>query len=708
MSNSQVTGVDNSGLGTGGPLGKARVSGQTALGHRSTSEEPLDCLESDTPSESNEWELTRSWEWEEPGPLVDHQIVDVQERLKQHLPFWTEVLKASPTVVDWIQCGYRLPLQFTPIPYEQNNHKSTKEHFEFVTDSVKELLTNRCVHEVKEKPLVCSPLSVVTNHEGKFRLVLNLRHLNQFLRRDHFKYEDFRTAMLMLNKDDFLMKFDLKSDYHHLDIFGVHQPYLGFSWEMEGARKYFVFTVLPFGLSSACYAFTKLLRPLIGYWRGQGLRVVLYLDDGIMAVRGEDVAKRVSVQVQNDLGKAGLVVNKAKSQWAPARILVWLGFEKNLGLTKLVIPEPKLRATCNLLQSLVERPTVPAKALASAIGKVISMSMALGPIARLMTRSLYTILNTRQSWCSRLQLSVEAKNELEFWLSKIGNFNGQDLWPKPSAVRVVFSDASDSGYGGYMVEHGGCIANGQWTREEAQQSSTWRELRVVRLVFESFGPQLQNERVKWFTDNQNVVRIVLCGSKKPILQQEALAVFDASVKARILLKPEWIPREENEIADYISRIVDYDDWSLNPLIFKELDAFWGPHTIDRFADWHNNHIHRFNSRYYCPGTEAVDTFTCDWGHENNWWCPPLFLIPRLLKHSRLTKAQGTLIIPRWVSAPFWPLLFPDGTSPAASVEGIRELPRIEGLFLEGHSGCNLFTGIPNTPVMALRLKFDQV
>ena len=68
MSNSQVTGVDNSGLGTGGPLGKARVSGQTALGHRSTSEEPLDCLESDTPSESNEWELTRSWEWRNLGP----------------------------------------------------------------------------------------------------------------------------------------------------------------------------------------------------------------------------------------------------------------------------------------------------------------------------------------------------------------------------------------------------------------------------------------------------------------------------------------------------------------------------------------------------------------------------------------------------------------------------------------------------------------
>jgi len=51
-------------------------------------------------------------------------------------------------------------------------------------------------------------------------------------------------------------------------------------------------------------------------------------------------------------------------------------------------------------------------------------------------------------------------------------------------VRVVFSDASDTGFGGYTVEHGGLIANGQWSREVAQQSSTWRELRAVRLVLE--------------------------------------------------------------------------------------------------------------------------------------------------------------------------------------------------------------------------------
>ena len=54
------------------------------------------------------------------------------------------------------------------------------------------------------------------------------------------------------------------------------------------------------------------------------------------------------------------------------------------------------------------------------------------------------------------------------------------------------------------------------------------------------------------------------------------------------MEPEWIPREENQIADYISafsRIVDHNDWMLNPLVFEELDALW---TVDRIADGYNS------------------------------------------------------------------------------------------------------------------------
>lgn len=106
-----------------------------------------------------------------------------------------------------------------------------------------------------------------------------------------------------------------------------------------------------------------------------------------------------------------------------------------------------------------------------------------------------------------------------------------------------------------------------------------------------------------------------------------------------------------------------------------------------------------------PGLEAVGTFTCDWSTENNWWCPPIYLVPRVLKHAKVTKAKGTLIIPQWISAPYWPLLFPNGWDPANFVSDLLELPTSEELFLPGQLGSNLFEGLPNTPVLALRLEF---
>ena len=66
--------------------------------------------------------------------------------------------------------------------------------------------------------------------------------------------------------------------------------------------NFFQFTVLPFGLLTACYAFTKLLRPLVKYLCSQGLRALLYLDDGIIAVEGKEAALRASHKVRADRG----------------------------------------------------------------------------------------------------------------------------------------------------------------------------------------------------------------------------------------------------------------------------------------------------------------------------------------------------------------------------------------------------------------------
>ena len=71
-----------------------------------------------------------------------------------------------------------------------------------------------------------------------------------------------------------------------------------------------------------------------------------------------------------------------------------------------------------------------------------------------MNRQLYTLTSTRYFWCHILEISAEARFELQFWAEQLEKFNGQDIWHSPSTIRFVYSDASDTGYGGYMIVNG--------------------------------------------------------------------------------------------------------------------------------------------------------------------------------------------------------------------------------------------------------------
>ena len=88
----------------------------------------------------------------------------------------------------------------------------------------------------------------------------------------------------------------------------------------------------------------------------------------------------------------------------------------------------------------------------------------------------------------------------------------------------------------------------------------------------------------------------------------------------------------------------------------------GPISIDRFADQQNAKHERFNSKYHCPKSEGVDAFTKDWSGQINLLVPPIFLIPKTIRHL-LTSKKGTigiLVAPLWPSATYWPMVAPGG------------------------------------------------
>ena len=126
---------------------------------------------------------------------------------------------------------------------------------------------------------------------------------------------------------------------------------------------------------------------------------------------------------------------------------------------------------------------------------ILSIAVGPGPVSKLITRSWYAVLNTWHSWDDMIPLSSETLDEFGI-ICNLQEYESQPLWYQPGAVQVVYSDVSDTGFGGYTVEHGHYIAHGHWDPIDTQQSFTWRELCAMRLVFQ---PKLHNYRVKWFT-----------------------------------------------------------------------------------------------------------------------------------------------------------------------------------------------------------------
>ena len=276
----------------------------------------------------------------------------VKGRLKSSLNFWVETLDASDFVLDMIRRGYRLPFAEYPSQCFLKNNRSALKHPGFVAEAITELLSNGCIVEHYVPPFCVNPLTVA---EGKkLRLVIDLRHVNSYLVKPKFKYEDLRSLSQVLDEGHWFFTWDLMSGYHHLDICPDHQKYLGFAWPFSGVVRYFTFAVLPFGLSSACFCFTKLMRPLVRRWRSMGHNSFIYLDDGFGSQPDKCSATAASFIQRKELSLSGLLCNEEKSHWAQMQIGEWLGFVMDSISMSFRIPEKKVSKLKGLLDFAIQ------------------------------------------------------------------------------------------------------------------------------------------------------------------------------------------------------------------------------------------------------------------------------------------------------------------------------------------------------------------
>ena len=557
--------------------------------------------------------------------------ISVKGRLFSSLKFWKDNLKAPKFVLNIISQGYSLPLLTLPPPFFAKNNRSSLDIRKFVETEIDNYLKKGYIHEIKNISYCCNPLTVAG--ERKPRLVLDLRHVNNFLNVTSFKYEDLKVVSDLLDKNDYFTSYDLISGYFHIDINPHHFKYLGFQWTFsDGKTKNYQFSVLVFGLASACYVFTKVTKPLVKHWRLLGMRIAVYLDDGFNIASSYRLSQEKTSIMVNDLSRAGFLINYKKSNLVPSQIGEWVGTTINSVNMSYAVPTRKVESLKhNLLSVMSKTAKVSARILSNITGRISSMHLPLGPITRLMTRSIYADIGNQPHWDSLFQPSKECRSELTFWLINIDETNGYAIKPCPTTSQILFTDASEHSYGGYVLKRLGKIeCHGRFESHERGESSTKRELLAIKYCVQSFAEKIRHEAINIRTDNQGAARILEIGSPKPHLQDIALDIFGLCIKNDIRLHPTWIPRELNKHADYISKLVDTDDWSIDIATYKAITKVFGYPDVDRFADNLNKKVEVFNSKFFCPGSSAVDCFTEDWSHspapDNKTQFPVLFFI----------------------------------------------------------------------------------
>ena len=232
------------------------------------------------------------------------------------------------------------------------------------------------------QPYLVSPLGIVFKRSNnKPRMIFDARYLNSHIIIPSFKYEDLGFCHHYMQPGDYMVVTDYHSGYHHCDLHPDFWEYFGVEWE----GHFYVFTSLPFGLASACWAFTKITRELLHKWRKTGHRCSGFIDDNIHCGTYFGLRTFVKNTLIPDTEKAGFLFN-----------------DKN-------------NCSVHTLEKLA--------------GNLASMHWAFGPLSRLMTMSLYSDINSAPSRFVRIRLSETSIADINFWLCGFDRYNGfNPIW----------------------------------------------------------------------------------------------------------------------------------------------------------------------------------------------------------------------------------------------------------------------------------------
>lgn len=578
-------------------------------------------------------------------------------KLKYCVPKWQRITR-DPAVLEAVT-GYCInfdqkPFQ-TRVPSEINFNS---DQWQIVDEEVSVLLQKGAIvessHETDE---FISTIFIVAKPNGKYRPVINLRFLNEFVHYDHFKQETFKVVLELLQENDFMASIDLRDAYFSVPIHSSYQKYLKFSWN----GILYKFVCLPFGLRSAPFLYTKILKPVYAFFRQQNIRCSYYIDDSLDMNKDSSVCRANTVNMINTLEGLGFTINWEKSVLVPTQRIKFFGFIIDSVQFKIFLTEEKVQKVFLKAGKLMENGVIVIRELASFIGLVINAFHAVlqAPMHyRDLERDKIRGLGSSMDFDNTIVLSRDGVHELQWWLKNIRSCNGKDIRPKPVNI-TCRTDASLLGWGGVDISDQS-YANGRWNVGESENSINFLELKAMFYTLQSLYDSRCDVHIEIQSDNVCAVTYVndMGGMTSKKMDRLSSDIWNWCIQRRIYLSAVYIPGILNTTADYYSRnFSNSTEWMLKHEIFLRLgNQFFMP-DVDLFASRLNRQVEHFVSWFAEPGALHFDAFTLCWQGYEPYIFPPFNMVGKVInKIVRDEVERAILIFPFWRSQPWFPLL----------------------------------------------------
>ena len=251
----------------------------------------------------------------------------VGARLQNFWQTWLD-LGASPKIVQILKEGYTLPFWTWPNvarhPTVISCYVNPPRNL-YLLEALHQLMDKNAVELVNNQKSLgfFNRLFLVPKPNNKWRPILDLSNLNQFLKAQKFKMETPETIRTSLQQGEWVTSIDFKDAYFHIPLQEQSRKYLRF--HIQGQT--YQFKALLFGLSTSPIEFTVIAKEVKLMAIHKGIKIHQYLDNWLVRARSHQTCLQHTQELVVMCQQLGWLVNLEKSELEPKQVFDFVGYQ---------------------------------------------------------------------------------------------------------------------------------------------------------------------------------------------------------------------------------------------------------------------------------------------------------------------------------------------------------------------------------------------